>query len=70
MSRKRSEGKSRSGASTKNQFENLRSPELAPYWLSAIIESADDAVISKTLEGIITSWNKGAERILATPPMK
>jgi len=63
MSRKRSEGKPRGGASTKNQFENLRSPELAQYWLSAIIESADDAVISKTLEGIITSWNKGAERI-------
>lgn len=63
MSRKRSEGKPRGGASTKNEFENLRSPELAQYWLSAIIESADDAVISKTLEGIITSWNKGAERI-------
>jgi len=42
---------------------DLRSPELAPYWLSAIIESADDAVISKTLEGVITSWNRGAKRI-------
>jgi PAS domain S-box-containing protein len=63
MSRKRSEGKPRSGASTKKQYENLRSPELAPYWLSAIIESADDAVISKTLDGIITSWNGGAQRI-------
>jgi PAS domain S-box-containing protein len=37
--------------------------EFAPYWLSALIESADDAVISKTLEGVITSWNKGAERL-------
>jgi len=42
---------------------NLQSPELAPYWLSSLIESADDAIISKTLEGVITSWNKGAERI-------
>ncbi|HET6668811.1 MAG TPA: PAS domain S-box protein [Pyrinomonadaceae bacterium] len=44
-------------------MRNLQSLELAPYWLSAIIDSADDAIISKTLEGIITSWNKGAERI-------
>src|ERR1051325_8434925 len=41
----------------------LRSPGLAGYWLSAIIESADDAIISKTLDGIITSWNAGAARI-------
>jgi PAS domain S-box-containing protein len=46
-----------------DQLTNLKSPELAPYWLSALIESADDAIISKTLDGIITSWNQGAQRI-------
>src|SRR5215213_8276372 len=41
----------------------LKSPELSPFWLAAIIESAEDAVITKTLQGVITSWNPGAERI-------
>ncbi len=31
--------------------------------LAAVIESSDDAVITKTLDGIIRSWNKGAERM-------
>ena len=41
----------------------LHESEQRLRFLASIVESSDDAIVSKNLDGVITSWNGGAERI-------
>ena len=57
------DGKFNSSRCITRDITDLKQNEQAQSILAAIVESADDAIVSKTLEGIITSWNPGAQRL-------
>jgi PAS domain S-box-containing protein len=49
--------------SLESEIERCRRAERDARRLAAIVESSDDAIIATDLNGIITSWNKGAKRL-------
>lgn len=56
-------GKLTGAINTLIDITGQKQSEQKQYILSAIVESSDDAIISKNLNGVITSWNNGARRI-------
>jgi PAS domain S-box-containing protein len=56
-------GESIGAYNTLVDISNQKTGEEKQAILSAIVESSDDAIISKNLNGIITSWNAGATKI-------
>ena len=42
--------------------ERKRNEEIAQHY-SAIVESSDDAILSRDINGVLTGWNSGAERL-------
>jgi PAS domain S-box-containing protein len=57
------EGNTRGVVLVFHDITERRKGEEGALRLAALVESSDDAIFAKTLDGIITSWNKGAQRI-------
>ena len=56
-------GRPRQYMAIRTDITERKKAEEARSWLAAVVESSGDAIISKTLDGQITAWSRGAEKI-------
>lgn len=57
------DGSARAVIEVNNDVTARRRSDTASRYLASIVESSDDAIVSKDLQGIVTSWNPGAQRL-------
>lgn len=56
-------GKPRQYVAIRADITARKNAEISSARLVAIVESSDDAIVGKDLSGIVTNWNRGAERM-------
>lgn len=61
-------GKIAGASNVARDISETRRASVSDMLLAAIVNSSDDAIVSKRLDGTITSWNAGAERIFGYKP--